>query len=96
MGVDWLDVAFRLEKSFSIKIRRGDTERLIPQAFVSKPMGVRCGELHEMVLKLCGEQNVPAPSSSWTRVKLCIMHGCRAKAIKVRKEAWLVDDVGCC
>jgi hypothetical protein len=96
MGIDSLDILFRLEKSFNVKIARGDTERLLAQAVTPGKTGVRCGDIHVMVLKLCAEQGLPVPSSSWTRVKLCIMHGCRAKAKKVRRDAWLVDDVGCC
>jgi hypothetical protein len=96
MGVDWLDMAFRIEKSFGIKVRKGDPERLIPTPRLFGKQGARCRDLHEMVVRLCIEQQVPVPHSSWTRVKLCIMRACRARAKKVRPEAWLVDDVGCC
>lgn len=96
MGVDWLDISFRLEKSFNVKIARSDTERLLAHAVIPGKTGVRCGDIHDMVVELCVEQCRVVPKSSWTRVKLCIMHGCGAKANKVRKDAWLVDDVGCC
>ena len=96
MGIDALDIFCRIEKSFNIKIGRYDSGRLLAGAMRPNKTGVRCVDLYEMVLTLCAEQGVPVPHSSWTRVKLCIMHGCGAKAKTVRKEAWLVDDVGCC
>ena len=95
MGVDWLDIVLRIEKSFGIKIQRGDDKRLLRMPVVPNKTGARCGDLHDMVLRLCEEQGVKVPPSSWTRVKLCIMRACKAKAKRVRKDAWLHDDCGC-
>ncbi len=63
MGMDWLDITFRIRKSFGIKIRKGDLERFVALPTSPTRIGIRCCDLHEMVLKLYADQGVRIPKN---------------------------------
>ncbi len=93
MGMDALDVSFRLEKQFGIKIGRFDWDRI---EYHGSPIDTTAGELHDWVLCLCDEQKVLAPHSSWHRVQKVLVEVLGVSPARVKRESWLKRELGFC
>jgi hypothetical protein len=92
MGLDFLDITFRLEKAFSIKLPRGWHEGM---PFTTTPkFDLRAGDLHDHVCHHLRRANRPVPHSSWTRVKLVLANALGAHPSIIRREKWLAADLG--
>ena len=94
MGVDFLDIMFRLEKSLGIHFERGDFN-FIPGGTYS------VGEFYDLVeRKVCKASSLKADGSPYTRAEIeDIVKGaiCKALAVKpeeVTPEADLARDLG--
>lgn len=94
MGVDWLDITFRLEREFDIKLRQAFTAPFFQARQDGARRAITCGDVCEMVIAACNEQGRPVPFSAWRRVKVCIGKGCGAKLKTVVKSASLTE-IGC-
>ena len=96
MGIDALDIVFRLEKSFGIKVPRGrlfwtDEQRRRGE---DPPGDVSVGEIHERLSGLMREQNLPVPGDSWERVRDCVAGALGVRPEEVRREHRIVRDLG--
>ena len=85
-----MDFTFRIERSFGIKVRRGDYERLAKRV----PFEATAGEVHEWVVGLCVERGVEVPPSSWNRVKMVLVDVTGASPKLIRRETWIVRELG--
>ena len=65
VGMDALEVSMKLEQQFGITIGRFDWDRI---HYHGAPLDTTAGELHEWVTRLCADQDVDVPPSSWHRV----------------------------
>jgi hypothetical protein len=91
--MDALDVSFRLEKQFGIKIGRFDWDRIPCHG---KPIDTTAGELHDWVVRPCVEQNIPVTHSSWHAVKKVLAEALHVSPWKITRSSWLKRDLGFC
>ncbi len=73
MGIDMLDLMFRLEKQFHVPIEWEPLERIAKRF---SPNDITAGDVHRVVCDTCRDAGVAVPASSWHRVKLAIIHSC--------------------
>ena len=96
MGIDFLDIVFRLEKSFAVKIPRGrlcwTREQVSRGDFPNYDPTV--GEIHVRMCELLGEQKRPVPSDSWQRVCRCIGDSLAVMPEMIRPEHHLIGELG--
>jgi hypothetical protein len=90
MGMDLIDLTFRLEKSFGIAIDGRDWETL-PKRI---PFEVTAGEMHDWVVELCGLRGVEIPWSSWNRIRLELSHVVNMPPNQIRRASLLVRALG--
>jgi hypothetical protein len=90
MGFVLLDVEFRTERAYKIRIPRGWPEQL----------GIRGGgddatlkDMHEYLLRLCREQNVVPPEDSWLRLLDLIVDASGADIADLAPDTKLIRDI---
>jgi hypothetical protein len=88
--MELLDFTFRIEKSFKIKVQRGDYAGL-PQR---KPPSITAGELHDWVVQLCQDRGVAVPWSSWNRVKRVLVDVTGVSPNRIRRQTDVVRELG--
>lgn len=98
MGVDWLDLTFRLEKRFDIKITRADFEVLDQEISAKrghlKLPDVTAGEIHDWIVALCQSKGVKKPHSSWTRVRIAFGQTTATVPQRIHRETFIVMELG--
>lgn len=96
MGIDYLDIAFRIEKEFGV-ITRGKLD------FSADPVegrgrnqrsSVTAGALHDRVCDLLRAEGRAAPEDSWPRLQACISEALGVPLTEIRRESRLVKDLG--
>ena len=65
MGLDLMDMTFRAERSFKIRMPNNWVERL---GIVKREDDATLEEFHRLLLHLCSEQQVEPPENSWDLV----------------------------
>ena len=90
MGVDFLDLQFRLERSFALKLPSGWLDA------IADPVrrDVQAGPIHAMIRRSFADDGRPLPPSAWHRVKLCIAQAGGCSPWKVGEQTWLVKELG--
>jgi hypothetical protein len=89
MGIDALDLCFRLEKHFGIRITAKDFEMLHARPDAWDPTA---GEVHAWIVKLCATCNVRVPWSSWNRVRLALANVVRKPPQFIKRDTHLIRD----
>lgn len=95
MGIDALDIVFRLERTFEIKIPRG--ELFYRDGEISdrhKWFDITIGEIHVRLCELLRNRALPIPSDSWELVTRCIGEALHVPPTVIRPEHRLVEDLG--
>lgn len=87
--MDLLDFTFRVERAFGIKVPRDAYDRLPRRT----PFDVTAGEVHDWVVRLCAEQGVKVPPSSWNRVKIALVDVTGSPPSLVRRDTWVVREL---
>jgi hypothetical protein len=83
-----LDVVFRLENSFGIKICRTKIDS------VNGPPGsITAGEAHERGCRLLRERGQPGPPSSWRRVQSVLSEATGTPPRLIRRDTRLRQDL---
>ncbi len=90
MGFVLLDVEFRAERAFKIRIPRRWPEHL----------GIRrdgddatLKDMHEYLLRLCQEQNVVPPEDSWSQLLDVIVDASGADITDLGPDTQLIRDI---
>ncbi len=93
MGIDLLDLVFRLESQFHIAIEWEPLER-VTRRFT--PNDLTAGDVHRVVCDTCRDAGVAVPASSWHRVKLAILHSCpnRVSPTRITPHTRLFAELG--
>jgi len=91
MGFQLLDMTFRSEKRFGVKLKERDFVRLTGISATHVPT---VGDFHNWVCQSCREQGVPIPHGSWRRIKLIIVDVTGTPPSKIRKESLLNSEIG--
>jgi hypothetical protein len=92
--MDLLDFIFRIEKRFGFKTDPEDVRMLDPLWTRRKPPDVTAGELHEWVVKLCEARGMVVPRSSWNAVRLELAKVLCKPPQTIRRDTWVVRDLG--
>jgi hypothetical protein len=92
LGIDFLDIVFRLEKEFRFDAR------LQPAPWDDRPVpNLTAGQLHHWVCERLMYTGRPVPSDSWPRVQRCIGEALgmpESQILDIRPEDRLVQDLG--
>ena len=93
MGIDMLDLVFRLESQFHVTI---EWEPLDRAAQRYTPWDITAGDVHRVVYGICRDAGVAVPASSWHRVKLAIIRSCpnRVSPTRITPHTRLIAELG--
>ena len=91
MGVDLLDLRFRVEHEFGVD-PAGEPLRRI--AIQRQPPDITAGELHDLICDLCRAAGTPVPSDSWRRLTLILSAVSAVDPSEITKESGLIHDLG--
>lgn len=92
MGVDFLDIAFEIEKLFGVRITPADLFESPEWDHDKKDC--TAGALHRVICQKCEAAGLTVPRSSWNRMRLALMRAVAVAAEEVQEEAWLIRDLG--
>jgi hypothetical protein len=87
--MDLLDLTFRIERSFGVKIAPGDYDRLPGRV----PFEATAGEIHELVVRICIERGVEVPWSSWNKVRKALAEVTGKSPKLIHRDTWIVRDL---
>lgn len=96
MGIDFLDLYFRVEKAFDITLSRMQPEDLGMSAEdqnAGKVPPLTAGMFHDFVCGVLKKAGKPVPPSSWHRVQLCIARVGHVEIKEITRSA-LSEDLG--
>ncbi len=91
MGLDFLDVAFEIEKQFGVRISASDLVE--SDEWDALENDCTAGALHRIICRKCELEGIPAPRSSWNRMRIALMKSAGVGADEVKDGAWLVHDL---
>ncbi|MEX0717933.1 MAG: hypothetical protein WD066_15165 [Planctomycetaceae bacterium] len=96
MGIDFLDIRFRLEKRFEVRLDRHSETALLATFEAASPeeRDFTAGALHDWICEECRRAGRPVPTSSWTRVKLTLAEVLLIAPHEIRRDSRLVRDLG--
>ncbi|MBC8108076.1 MAG: hypothetical protein H7Z14_15935 [Anaerolineae bacterium] len=99
MGIDALDLAFRLEKAFCVKLPKRDWNRLYfsDEQLTHKRLprvDPTIGEIHLRFCKILIERGATVPTDSWDRVLQCVAECLSIPKAEIRKESRFIADLG--
>lgn len=91
MGMDLVDMQFRLEREFGVAPTNDDLEEL---ARGYKPFDIRVGDLYVRMGNLCRSQWLPFPGDSWPRFQRILSEVTGVDAKDIQTDLLLVRDLG--
>jgi acyl carrier protein len=91
MGIDFLDLVFRLEKRYNLILDTGEWERLTANR-VNKD--ITAGEVQFVVGLALRDVGRPVPRSLWNGVRLTLADTLGVKVSRIKPESRLVKDLG--
>jgi hypothetical protein len=91
MGIDVLDIMFRIEKRFGIRIVGADWTDLVGKR---SPPDITAGELWFLVAAKLHEAHLPVPRSCWNAVRVILSQALRVPPREIKKESWLIRELG--
>ena len=96
MGVDSLDMGFRIEQAFQFKWEGTDYDRLF--AYIPDPANrdLRAGDVHHYVCTRLRELGRAIPHSSWHRVQKVLAETTGTSPKLIRPQSFLKKDLGFC
>ena len=96
MGIEALDITFRLEKAFGIRIPAGYLYWSAEQRLL-KPLPrstATVGEVHQRICELLVGMKPPVPDDSWELVTKCIGGALSIPPNGICAEDRLIEDLG--
>jgi hypothetical protein len=90
VGVDWLDIRFRLERRFDVRIEHADFDHLRGRSRAD----LTAGELFEVVCVRLRSAGRPVPPSAWNGVRLELAQALNVSPLGIRRGSWLAGDLG--
>ncbi len=99
MGIDALDMTFRCEREFGIKLTRADLESLLSNGNTSNPpegawTDVQVREVVEWVQSSLDEQGVHYEQDVFLGVQEVLVQCLGVDDDEITLDAWLVRDLG--
>ena len=99
MGIDLLDLTFRIEREFDIRLYREDLMRLLNQGNTADPpkgawTDIRVTDYAGLVEAAIQQQHSQPQRDTYGRVKQHIVECLGVDELEVSPEAWIVRDLG--
>lgn len=91
MGLVLLDLTFRVEEAFKIRIPKTWFEDL---GLRNAGEDVTLGRYQLFIEQLCREQGVEVPADSWGKLHKCVVDANGMDEDEVTPETWLIKEVG--
>ncbi len=91
MGLDVLDLVFRLEGRFGIEISRGDWLELMRR---NEPPDVAVGDLFDLVCRRAIQGGVQEADSLWPIFQRDVSEALGVEPEEVAKWKWILRDLG--
>ncbi len=91
MGIDFLDLTFRIEKLLGVTL---DNDDWFESAKGRARGDMTAGELHFLVGVKLREAELPVPWSCWTRVRVAVAETAGVPIHEVKRDSWLCEDLG--
>jgi len=91
MGIDALDIVFRIEKRYNVKV---DMQDWVELANHRTPGDLTAGELHFLIGASLQESNQPVPRSLWNGLRVILAQSLAVSPQKIKPESWLIKDLG--
>jgi len=91
MGMDVLDISYRIEKRFGVRLEPPD----LVDACEANSYDLTAGMLHEIVCEKCQREGLEIPTSSWTRIRLILAETLAKPVREIKRDAWLCRNLGC-
>ena len=95
MGIDILDINFRLEKAFSLRMPWG---QLVWREQNRDKHHIRIdptvGEIYLYICEMLRGKEIPIPEDSWDRVVRCISDALGVDRSNIHPHSHLVKDLG--
>jgi hypothetical protein len=97
MGIDGLDIIFRLERAFNVTIPAGriywsDEQRRLNK--FDRRTTVTVGEMHHRMCDLLREMKHSVPDNSWDRVAKCVGDALQVAPTSIKPQDRLIEDLG--
>lgn len=93
MGIDILDMSFRIEKEFGIRLSADQfTKIAIPRE--NEFWDLCAGDLHNLICRELRARSKPVPFSSWNRVRLLLARVGSIDPRMITRESRLYRDLG--
>ncbi len=95
MGIDLLDIRFRLEKRFNIALIREQFDvDLWELAHRRQPPDFTAGEIYELLLQELKRQNRDVPENSWWLFCFCVSEALGLDAREIQPDSLMEADLG--
>ncbi len=92
MGLVLLDVTFRVERAFGIRIPR-DWHNDLGLSWKGDKADATLSQYYHYILRLCREQNSPLPPDSWSLLVDAVQDASSLEREKVTGETRLIRDI---
>lgn len=95
MGIDILDIRFRLEKRFDVALIRQQFDTDLSELWYShQPPDITAGEMYELVLQELKRQNREVPAESWELFCSCVSESLGLAVHEIQREEWMGAELG--
>jgi len=93
MGFVLLDITFRVERAFKVRVPDAWTEGLVGIAWGKAGNDATLAEYHAYILELCRVQNVPPPTESWPILVGVIVDATGLNPDRITPNSKLIRDI---
>jgi hypothetical protein len=93
VGIDFLDIEFRIEKEFGIALQVSDLNSVSDARDRSD---ITAGELHFIIGCKLRESGRPVPRSIWNKVRIVLSQALGVSPHSIKPESWIIKDLGAC
>ncbi len=95
MGFVLLDLTFRVERAFKIKMPK-DWPLQLGLSSEEPKSDATLLQYHRFVLQLCGQQNVAPPADSWAVLTRIVGNASGLYAEEITTETKMIEHIGPC
>ena len=91
MGIDLLDICFRIEKRYHVTLDAADLLSLVNR---EPPTDITAGDLHFLVGAKLREAGRPVPRSLWNGIRIALAEGLGVTPMDIKPGSWLIKELG--
>ncbi len=91
MGLNLLDIRYRVEREFGVD---PTGERLRQLLLQHRPPDITAGEFYVHIGNLCRSKWLPVPADSWPRFQQILSEVTGVEVSEIQTDSWLGQDLG--